>query len=396
MKRYIAAAAAGLLAATATAYGRIDRFMGERYELPATGHVAGQMWVVAGTAAVQGVVGDDFLAAAHEVSLGGQVNGDLWMVCGSASVTGAVEGDVHALSLERMRIAGRIGGNLVAASGASVEISPVTTIGGDVAAVAGESLVANGRISGRAYLVARKLTVGGRIEGTLRLTADDVVLLPGTYIGGDIVYTLSSGRELVVPDGVVVAGKVRSASHPPPPPEETRRRGTWAGRFLSQFFFLGAALLTGVLWIILFPAASEGAAAAWQGSLLKSLLVGLGVLVISPVFVLSALFSLIGTPLGVAGASLYALLLVLSKPAAGFAIGSLILRRVPPSGAGQRVSCLFLGLAAIYLVALIPGLGVAIWTFATATGMGALVLYWFRSRSSFVLTSQPPPVQNGG
>lgn len=373
---------ASLAAAPPAAHARINRFVGHTYSVQPGEVVSGQVWALASTVTVQGTVSDDLLAAGNEILLGGRVGGDLWAGGHGCSVTGEIAGDAFIAVLGPVLVAAPVHGNLIAGSAQAFELSRDALVGGD-AAIAASTIVLAGEVRGRAFLVGNKVTISGRVADKLRLIADDVVFLPGAYIGGDVLYTSTEDRELVVPDQVTIWGEIRKV---PPPMEGPGEPGAGiASRLLNQLFYLGAALLVGLLWVGMFPATADSSVVAWQGSLLKSLAVGLGVLVLGPVFLGGLIFSVIGFPLGLAASAFYVVLLVLSKPVVGYGLGRLMLWRGRSYTFGYRLASVGVGLLVLYGTAMIPGLGVAIWTFATATGMGALILCLVRAQRAYKL-----------
>ncbi len=376
-----------LLADPPIAEARLNRFVGAEYLLEPGQAVTGQLWTAASTAKVHGTVSGDLIVAANHLVVGGRIGGDLWSVSQLASVTGMVAGDLQMAGLDRQMVSGIVGGNALILTPVAAEVTSGTCVSGDVA-IAAESIILTGDVSGRAYLVGKRVTIGGRIGGNVRLIADDVVLLPGTYIGGDVTYELSGGRELVVPDAVKLCGKLIPGPSQAPADRQEKRVVSFTQRLLSQIFFLGAAVLAGIVWVLVFPAGSAGAGEVWQSSLLRCLLVGLAVLILAPVLVLSALFSVIGLPLGLAAASIYILLVVFGKLVSAYGLGVLLLSKSQLRGNAGRVLPLITGLTIIYALALIPNLGVAVWTFCTGTGMGAMVIYWYRSERTLLAGSR--------
>lgn len=380
-------AAACLVADCPVAGARLNRFMGTDYLLEKGQTVTGQLWTAASTAELQGIVSDDLIVAANEVIIGGRIGGDLWCLSRLASITGTIAGDLHLVGLEQQTVGGPVGGNVLVLTPLAAEVTSAASVSGDVA-MAAESIILTGNVKGHAYLMGKRVTVGGQIAGNLRLIAEDVVLLQGTDIGGDVIYELSGGRELLVPDGVEVHGNVRRKALRAPGARQGQRVVGTAQRLLSQAFFLAAAILVGIVWVFVFPAGSARAAAVWQSSLLRCMLVGLAVLILAPVLIFSALFSVIGFPLGLAAACIYIILLVIGKLVSAYAVGMLLLSKSQLRGNAARLLTLVAGLATIYASALIPNLGVGVWTFCTSTGMGAVLICWYRSERTFLAGSR--------
>ena len=53
----------------------------------------------------------------------------------------------------------------------------------------GENVIIEGAVSGNVRIIAQRATIGGKIDGDLSVAAQDIVILPGTLLNGNLTYT---------------------------------------------------------------------------------------------------------------------------------------------------------------------------------------------------------------
>ena len=153
--------------------------------------ISNEVWVVADTVQADGLFGNDlFAASGTDLSLKGTYEGNLW---GAAGTTASLTGDCRRnarLAGQTLRIDGKIDGNLMA-MGNTVIIGTDASIGGN-ARLIGSSVVLEGTIIGNVSInSARTVTLGGRIEGDVKVVSAEIILSPSARIEGTLGYTLS-------------------------------------------------------------------------------------------------------------------------------------------------------------------------------------------------------------
>jgi hypothetical protein len=249
----------------------------------------------------------------------------------------------------------------------------------------GGDLIVEGHVHGNAHVRGRRVTLAGTFDRDVRVAAEDLTIMPGTRIGGDLLYTL--GRDLVLDPKVEVAGSVRRTPPAPGAAASPFRPGLWA----ELGFYIGA-LLVGVLFLKLFPAYGAGAADRIRRSFWKCLLVGFIGFCLVPMASLLFLVTVVGIPLSLMLMLSYVLLLYLSKVTAGFAVGRALLRRRDP-GAGPVFRFLAVGLLVLYALANLPfPVSLIVWFAIVFSGLGGMILGIAEQRpASQPAAAGPPP-----
>ena len=302
------------------------------------------------------------LLAAYHLDVQGAAARDLWLLAaGSARCSGAVAGDLRAFA-SAATLAGTVDGNaFVYAKG--LQLATNSVVRGD-AALFGTDLICEGTVGGDARLFARSVTLGGTWGGDVRVDAEEIRVAPGTRIAGDLVY--GAPKPLALDASVAVGGAVKAArrSDPAPAPRQTRFA-------LHGYLFL-AALLVGLPFVGFCPLTAGAAVRELRLAPFRSLLAGLAALFAGPFLIAFAFSTLVGIPLALLLAALFAALFYLSHVVVALWLGHALLRAPGPQTFGRVLSALAVGLFVLYFAAALPGVGAFLVFPVLVLGAGAL------------------------
>ena len=351
------------------------------------------LYVGGGTVSIAGTVNGDATIGAGTVTMNGTVNGSLNVAGGTVDVLGDVTGAVR-VSGGTVRIMGSVGRDLVIFGGtATVEAG--AEIAGDVAGATG-SLTVAGTVHGDLRAGTGTMILAGTIDGDVEAGVGDLVVESGAVIGGDVTYT--SDDEARIADGAQIGGNVERRE-----PAAEAESVVADNPIVSYLGVLLGLLLLGWGMLAIRPRLAAGSAQTLRSSPLPSL--GLGLAGCIGQFVLVILLVIVGALVGaLAGALggafigaaivvvlLIVLLLLLSAVPVAMAIGSLVLP-------GDRSAYLvYLAGAAILALVLtvggfVPALGGLLFLAVWVLGLGAFILYaWRTRREPFTLVTPPPP-----
>jgi cytoskeletal protein CcmA (bactofilin family) len=278
----------------------------------------------------------DLYVSSENATVDSRVDGDLFMLGGTLNMTGTVTGDVAALGgsvqilgsvMDDVRIAGGqvtvrgdIQGDLLVAGG-SVQVLPGATVHGDVYVLGGKVII-DGHLQGGVHMAGGRMTINGSVDGDVRATASDrVVLGSKAVVGGALAYR--APRELEIADGAKIAGAVSyepvSRVHVN---RETPKAVVWGLIVVltgvKMLALLGMTAL--VVWLWRRPAlevlqeTKEGFG--------RMALRGLVFMLLTPVAVVLLLISFVGIIPGVLLALVYAGILVIAKALSGMFLGA--------------------------------------------------------------------------
>jgi hypothetical protein len=174
--------------------------------------VADDLYVAAGTTLVEGTIEGDLTVASGTVDVRGTVNGSVNVFGGDVRVTGAIGGAVRSLG-GNVTIAGDVGRDVVV-TGGNVTVEQGATIGSDVAGAAG-NLRIDGIVQGDILAGAGELTLNGSVGGRIDANVGRLRIGSSGEVAGDVLY--ASEREAEISDQAEIGGTVE------------RRDPEWAG-----------------------------------------------------------------------------------------------------------------------------------------------------------------------
>lgn len=322
----------------------------------------------------QPVAGDALLAGAT-VESNASIEGDASMAGGQVAVRATVGEDLYAIAGE-LEVDALVSGSARLAGG-RVRITPASRIDGGVA-IAGGTVDAEGQFGRYLTVTGGDVILGGSVDGDVRIYAEQLTVLPGTRIGGQLRYRTTSPA--VLPGDLQVGAGVRreadggNASRGWRLPEAARSAG-WL--WLIGLFALG------LLLAYAFAGFSRRTSAALGDRPWAGMGVGLLVLVGIPVLAMVLALTLVGLPL--------ALMLVLAYLAmliAAYVVGALYLgdralaaaRPGQPSTPGRRLLALLLVLLVLAAISQLPLLGKLVRFAVLLLGLGGIALALRRRR----------------
>lgn len=331
--------------------------------------VSGDLYLFGGDVQIAGTVAGDAVVSSGRLNVSGPglVGGSLSILAGDAEIDGTVDGSVR-IAGGNVTIRGHVGRDVVAAGG-RVTIEGTAAVGGDLI-VAGGDVSVLGPVKGDVRGNMASLTIDAQIGRDVRVRADDIRLRSRARVAGNLLYTSRNVAQLDA--GATVAGTKRQTV-----PARFNPGDNLASWFASAIFRLLCALFAGVVLVLLLPRATAVVADGIRGSPASSFVLGLVLLVLTPVFVLILLVTVIGIPIALILLTAYLCVLYLSQVFLGLAIGRIVL---PDSWdtAGRGYNLLAMTIGVVLLAGLrlipVPFVGAAVATVTAVFGLGAVVL----------------------
>lgn len=360
--RSIAATALmGPLAATA-AYQTGDLVL-VRERLQTDSYLAGR------TVEVLAPVDGDLVAAGQRVTLSAPMASDVIAAGETVEIGAPVADDIRAAG-RVVRIVDTVGGHVVAA-GADVQLGPRAQVA-DWAWLAGANVLVAGRVGSGLKAAGNRVVIAGTVQGDAEVFAESVELLSGARVSGDLI--VRSDEKPSIADGAVVDGRVVVQ---PLPGREEPGAGSMIGG--AVMFGLLLAVTAGAIYLLV-PQYAHAAGGEVRTAPLKTLGLGLAVLVGVPLLVLLLIVTGVGAMLGLALLALYVATLVVGFSSGVMIVGDWGLRAVHRSSVRRGLGLLAVVLAAIAvaLLWLIPVLGSLLVLLLMLAGIGALTLRLWR------------------
>lgn len=222
--------------------------------------------------------------------------------------------------------------------------------------------------------------ISGTVNDDVVAFNGDVSLLPGAVVRGDVV----SLRKAEVAEAATIGGSEKRLQEQ----FDFDWRFGFAARFVWWLAISISTLVFGFILGGLAPRAVERIAVVGSERTLASLGFGVTLFLGIPIVAVIALATVVGIPFGIGTLLAIAPLYFLGYVATGWVVG----RRL--SKTGSRPAAYLIGWAVLRGLALIPVVGGLVWFFATAVGLGVLLLATIES-SRPAPTPTVAPVEPG-
>jgi cytoskeletal protein CcmA (bactofilin family) len=325
--------------------------------------VEGDFYWLAESPIISGEVTEDLLVVGGEVTANGKVGGDVLVVGGAVDLHGDFGDDVRIVGGE-VTIAGEVKGDLVVVAG-NVNVLSTAKIGGDVLFFGGEADI-SGEVGKSILGTNERLRIDGVVTGDVQVRTGQLLLGERSVVSGLIQY--SSVNELIRAQGAEVEGKISKET-----PLITTNTAEIKDLLIPFLILIFAALV----WYLLFNKFLNKVSTQTNNHPLRSLLIGFGLLFVTPVAVLILLFSTLGSFLGVTLIFIYFAIIFASVTITGIMTGMYVMKLLGKNPKLSITTIVF-GMLVSYLVMFIPVFGPLIFFVLMLSSMGALTTILYR------------------
>jgi cytoskeletal protein CcmA (bactofilin family) len=320
------------------------------------------------TVEMDGAVNGDLIAQGRLVAVRGTVKGNVFVFAQHVEIDGTVEGSVVSWG-QTVTVHGNVAHNLYSWS-QFLRLEPSAEVGRDVIS-GGADLNLEGKVDRNATLFAHTSAVRGFIGHDFVFRGGELNLNPPARVGGDLAAYVRNARNVQVAPGVVIAGKAETHIGHAVSRFSRRHFYVWQAIWLAAAFLVGLA----AIWLVpgFFRSVSQGVAQGWRSPLL-----GLAVLVVTPIAVVLGAITMVGLPLAFLTLLFYGIGLYLAKIFVGASLGQFVLRS-NSSSTGQLIGALIVGLAILTIAFQIPyAVGKVIHVVTFCFGLGAFAWHIYR------------------
>lgn len=359
----------------------------DSYTLDAGAATTNELIISANTVRIAGAAHDDLFIMATTAELGGRFDADVWAMADAVTFTGEADDDVRVFG-RALEVRGNVRGSLTAIAN-SIVVSNGVVIRG-TAVLIGETVISEGDVHGSLKIAGSSATISGHVHGNVRVAAEDIVIMPGTEIDGDLIYSSSEDIFLdksVKLNGQLVRKTVDAFSWSSPAP-------TFTQVATVQSFFYVCAMLAALPFMALFPRFTGLAVRQLRQRSWASLATGVVAICIVPLASLLLMITVIGIPLAILLLSAYGMLIYLAKVPVALMLGGLILRRRGPQPFARVFTALSMGLLILFAAGALPGIGTPVKLLTIFLGMGSMITAIFSSQLGHHQgpDAQPPPL----
>ncbi len=335
------------------------------------GTLDGDLYVTAPTVRISGVVTGDVFAAGSQVDVSGEIKKSFR----AAAATVVVDGTVH---------------DNVLVTGGALTLGSKAHVQGSVSAYTGQ-FTHHGVIDGSLTFTGGTAILGGKVLQDAALTADSIEVEPGARVEGDIDYSTRKPMDETL--RAIAGGEVAFSESPV---EEKHEETTTESRLRPTTFGVGkwiafftATFLFGCALLAVFGEHEPKVTLAIGSDALRCAGIGFVSILVTIAVTLSAIL-LITIPFVFIYLVAYVVALYLAKIPVAVWIGRFLLAKANrPSG---PYLALFVGLVALYIIFMLPYLGVVAQCVAALLGLGAMTMTYLahrQARQATVVGSAP-------
>ena len=262
---------------------------------------------------VRGIIEGDLIVGASSLDITGKVTGDVLAAATNIKISGEVEGNIRVAG-GTVNIEGKVGKNVNIFAG-TVNLSPDSEILGDVTIWAG-SVNMKGLVHGSVYGGAGSVIISGKVtkniefrfDGEDKFTSSLLTVTSDAEIGGNLNYY--SDNEAEIDEEATITGVV--TKHEPTGIGKATRGLLDSIWWIGQIANIFGLLVVGLITVWLFGKKTKEITSRMLKNPGKQMLLGLAILILTPIVGFILIFTVIGFPLGIIILLLYGILLYIS------------------------------------------------------------------------------------
>lgn len=339
----------------------------------------------------QGTVHNDiFFAAGNNLNINGQMKDDVYLAGANVNVSGVMEEDLIVVGANvvieaevkgNLRVAGAsvtIKGNVgknVTVAAADLTIDKNVQIGKNLI-FGGANAKINGKVNKNLYGGGANLILNGEIGGSAYLQVDpegSLVLYPEANINGNLEYTAMNKANLQ--PGAKIGQQQKFSQLEKETPKAPPFKALFGAFFWLRWLVgLLGTLVVGMVLVSLFKDFTETAESIFDKQVLWYFLLGFVVLIVTPIALLILGITLIGLPLAMILGALYLIALYLAKIFVAIYLGEKIITVINKAKEVKFIWSMVVGTVVLYLLFLIPFVGLLAKLAATLWGLGVLAV----------------------
>jgi cytoskeletal protein CcmA (bactofilin family) len=333
--------------------------------------VEGTLYVVSKNITIEGVVNGDLVALAQNITVKGKVIGDIISASQNLSVEGEVGGNIRSIANTIILIDTTVkrNANLV---GTNVLIGENSNITWDALILAGVAEM-RGTVQGSLHGVVDKLLISGNVNKDVSFTINQnndyyqggpIEIADDSNIKGDLSYSYSENLNI---NKSLVAGAINF--------NEKIVENHWQKNIWNFIISVFSALVVGLVFLSISKNEMTIIQEKVNTKYGRSLMIGLGVLFLTPIVSIILMMTIIGMPLGFIMLILWFIMLYFAQIMVGLGLGKQIRERIFKAKQKNIMADLIVGVTVLCLLFAIPMFGGVITFFSTLLGLGVIWRY---------------------
>ncbi len=352
-------------------------YSGNQLDLPKDKKINETAIIAAGSVTVDSEINGDLFCAGKDIVVNGDVKGDVLCAGQSVKINGRVEGNVR-IAAQFIEINGQVGRNVTTAS-QDLIVSKFASIKGDI--FFGVQSADLRGASGRDLLgAADQLTISGTLNRNAKVAASKITLVDPAKIGGDFEYYMESLGTASVNQKNVKGNILKHEVVRKELPQKEVKEVTFAAKLMGRLLWAISSLLLGLtLLYFLRSRVLERMQLIGERPFVSGL-IGLAVLILTPIVTLLLLVSVIGAPLAFVLFLEYVLSLILASIYPTILIGDWAIKLATKKKSGGLGWSLLAGTVLVGLLFLVPVIGPLSAFVLLCLGLGSIFLSYLPAK----------------
>jgi cytoskeletal protein CcmA (bactofilin family) len=333
--------------------------------------VEGNMYIASNNITIEGVVNGDLIALGQNINVKGKIMGDIISVSQNLNVEGEIGGNIRSITNTASLINTTVKRN-VNLIGANILINENSNINWDALILAGVAEM-RGTVQGSLHGMVDKLLISGDVNKDVSFTINQnnnyyqdepIKITDNSNIKGDFNYSYNKNLNI---DESLVAGAINF--------NKKDIENNWQKNIWNFIIAVFSALVVGLVFISISKKEMAIIQEKVNSRYKKSLLVGLGILFLTPIISVILMLTIIGIPLGFIMLIFWFILLYFAQIMVGLGLGKQIREKLFKTKKKNIMADLVIGITILYLLFSIPIFGKIIMFLSTLLGLGVIWRY---------------------
>jgi cytoskeletal protein CcmA (bactofilin family) len=333
--------------------------------------VEGNMYIASNNITIEGVVNGDLIALGQNINVKGKIMGDIISVSQNLNVEGEIGGNIRSITNTASLINTTVKRN-VNLIGANILINENSNINWDALILAGVAEM-RGTVQGSLHGMVDKLLISGDVNKDVSFTINQnnnyyqdepIKITDDSNIKGDFNYSYNKNLNI---DESLVAGAINF--------NKKDIENNWQKNIWNFIIAVFSALVVGLVFISISKKEMAIIQEKVNSRYKKSLLIGLGILFLTPIISVILMLTIIGIPLGFIMLIFWFILLYFAQIMVGLGLGKQIREKLFKTKKKNIMADLVIGITILYLLFSIPIFGKIIMFLSTLLGLGVIWRY---------------------
>jgi hypothetical protein len=333
--------------------------------------VEGNMYIASNNITIEGVVNGDLIALGQNINVKGKIMGDIISVSQNLNVEGEIGGNIRSITNTASLINTTVKRN-VNLIGTNILINENSNINWDALILAGVAEM-RGTVQGSLHGMVDKLLISGDVNKDVSFTINQnnnyyqdepIKITDDSNIKGDFNYSYNKNLNI---DESLVAGAINF--------NKKDIENNWQKNIWNFIIAVFSALVVGLVFISISKKEMAIIQEKVNSRYKKSLLVGLGILFLTPIISVILMLTIIGIPLGFIMLIFWFILLYFAQIMVGLGLGKQIREKLFKTKKKNIMADLVIGITILYLLFSIPIFGKIIMFLSTLLGLGVIWRY---------------------